>query len=85
MAPPLIGMPPMTEELDDESMLLLKFCGEHEFMGRQPLIELMLYELVVDATIADAFPLPFDAESPYNFCEFDSIVIVVWRTDFQTV
>ena len=81
MALALMGMPPITEELVDVSMLPLKFCGEHEFMGRQPLIGFMLYELVVDTPIPVELPFAFDAESPYNFCGFDSIVIVIWRTD----
>lgn len=48
----------------------------------QPLIELMLYELPVVEAIADEFAPPalFAAESPYNFCEPDNMVIVGQRS-----
>lgn len=81
---PAIDMPPMTAaaELDEVSMLALKLCGEHEFMGRQPLIEFMVYELELlddmteELALAPAPVLALLVESPYSFCEFDSMVIV---------
>ena len=42
LAPPPIVMPPITEEPDEDSMFMLKFCGEHEFIGRWPLIAFRL-------------------------------------------
>ena len=31
--------------------------------------------------MAEELALVLDTESPYNFCEFDNMVIVVWRTN----
>lgn len=80
--PPLpIDIPPITDAApDDDSILALKFCGEHEFIGIQPLLEFTLYELVVEADMADELAPALFADSPNNFCEFDNMVIFEHRS-----
>lgn len=56
---PAIDMPLITAtEPEEGSMLALKLCGEHEFMGRQPVIELMVYELELLDDMTEELALP---------------------------